>query len=409
VLIVLAVVLVLIGGFVAYIAVDGIPTYSVKKIHVSIETTPARVSRGKKIVGMLRAECHMNPATGYLTGHRLVDVPAEFGTLYSRNITNDKKFGIGAWSDEDIVYLLRTGVKPSGQYAPPYMVKLPHASDEDLYSIVSYLRSDDSLVRPQAIQDTECKPTLLVKFLSHVAFKPFDYPSQPISAPDMKDRIAYGKYLADDLISCYACHSADFKTMDVNTPSKSEGFYGGNNELLDLGAKKIYSANITPDKQTGIGTWSERDFDHALRGGFRPNNTPLRYPMSPLPELTEEEVGDIYAYLQTVPTINKATKKSEEYLLTGANITAGQRIYYKYSCYSCHGTEGVGVCDLRKGYLHYPTNDSLTTWIKHPSKIVPGTKMPDWAGVIQEAEYTPLCEYVRLLGERGMKGATALK
>ena len=40
--------------------------------------------------------------------------------------------GIGNWSDGDLIYLIRTGLKPDGQYIPPYMPKLVNISDEDL-------------------------------------------------------------------------------------------------------------------------------------------------------------------------------------------------------------------------------------------------------------------------------------
>jgi cytochrome c2 len=401
--IVLGSVLLLLGVGALYISMSGIPKYEVKKINLIVEKTPARVDRGRKIVSMLCAECHLNPETGRLTGHHLTDIPDVFGTLYSRNITQDKKYGIGTWTDGEIAVLLRTGVKRDGQYVPPYMVKLPRASDEDILSIISYLRSDDSLVQAVPIQDTDSKPSLLVKFLSHVAFKPFEYPTQPIAQPDVHDKIAYGRYIANSLAKCYACHSADFTKEDEMDPEKSLGYFGGGNEMLDLSGKRIYSANLTMDKETGIGNWTEAQFVHALREGFRPDNTPLRYPMTRKVELSEEECSAVWAYLKTIPLIHNPRKKSDEYILTGNNISAGQRIYYKYSCVSCHGTAGVGTCDLRKAYLKYHSNDSMMVWIKNPSKIIPGTKMPTWEGVIQNDEYVPLCEYVRLLGEQSLK------
>jgi len=406
--IVLGVVLILAGGAGLYIHFTGIPKYEVHKIDYKVEATPARLERGKKLVSMLCVGCHFNETTNGLTGKRMADLPPAFGTVYSRNITKDPTFGIGKWSDADIVYLLRTGLKPDGQYVPPYMVKLPHISDEDMASIITFIRSDDPLVQPQAIQDTDCKPTFLVKFLSRVAFKPFDYPTQPIATPLVTDRVAYGKYLVNDVLKCYECHSADFKTNNAFEPVKSEGYMAGDNELLDISGKKIYTPNLTTDPGTNISKWSEQQFVRTIKEGFRPDNSPLRYPMERLPELTDEEAGAIYAYLKTVPAIKKDRRPAEN-IVTTAGMNAGQQVYHKYMCYTCHGEAGAGVCDLRKAGQKYPADSSLIAWIKNPSKIVPGTKMPNWEGVIGEDEYQPLAQYVRALGEQARLGGDATK
>ena len=87
ILIAIATILILIGGAGLYISVSGIPKYEVKKIDLKVEVTPARVERGRKMVHMLCMGCHFDQTTGGLTGHLLIDVPKEFGTIYSCNIT----------------------------------------------------------------------------------------------------------------------------------------------------------------------------------------------------------------------------------------------------------------------------------------------------------------------------------
>ena len=70
-----------------------------------------------------------------------------------------------------------------------------------------------------------------MKFLTHVAFKPFDYPKAAIKAPDTADQVAYGRYLALDAFDCFACHSGDFKKMNDREPEKSFRFFGGGNGM----------------------------------------------------------------------------------------------------------------------------------------------------------------------------------
>jgi mono/diheme cytochrome c family protein len=244
----------------------------------------------------------MDKETGELTGSKMYDAPAEFGKIYSANITQDKTYGIGEWTDGEILRLLRTGIKRDGQYAPPYMAKLPNMSDSDMNAIISFLRSDHEVVQARAVEDKPCEPSFLTKALCNTVMKPFPMPSGPIPHPDPNDKVAYGRYLAVNL-DCFSCHSADFKTADFMIPENSEGYFGGGNRTLNMEGEVILTSNLTPDRETGIGTWSEEKFINAVKYGQVEGEKALRYPMTPFVHLSDEEVSAIYAYLQTIPPI----------------------------------------------------------------------------------------------------------
>ena len=255
---------------------------------------------------MLCAACHMDSATGALTGKRMPDLPGQFGESWSRNITADPVKGIGSWTNGEIAYLLRTGIARDGRYTPPWMVKLPNASDEDLRDIIAFLRSDDPLVAARDVDDRDSKPSLLTKVLCRVAFKPLPYAALGRPRRPREDKVAYGRYLVTSRLLCFSCHSADFKTNDDLQPEKSAGYLGGGNAMPDLSGRIVHTANLTPDTETGIGGWSEAQFRRALVDGIRPDNRPLRYPMVPYRPLGDEDVAAIYAYLRTVPPIRNA-------------------------------------------------------------------------------------------------------
>lgn len=385
------------GAFAAFVHVRGIPSYPVKKVDLKVEITPERVARGRIVSNMLCNECHLDSRTGRLTGRRLPDLPAEFGAAYSRNITRDKDAGIGAWTDGEIAFLLRTGINREGQYTPPWMPKLPRIDDEEIASIIAFLRSDDSLVRADPTPDRESEPTFIVKFLTYVAFKPFDYPESPVRAPDTADRVAYGRYLAVDAFDCYACHSGDFKKMNDREPEKSFRYFGGGNPMPDLGGKVIRTANLTPDPETGIGKWSEAQFVKALREGILPDGRLTRYPMARRPEFTESEAEAIYAYLRTVPAIRHEVPREWDDL-GGPVLADGKAVYTKYGCAACHGESGSGVGDLTQAAKRLPTDSLLKAWILDPPAFRPLTKMPPYKGVIKEEEFAPLLAHVRSLG-----------
>ena len=385
------------GLFAAYVAVTGIPRYAPGRIERKVEITPEKIERGRKFANILCLSCHQNPTTGKLTGKRIVDMPKEFGVAYSKNITKDPVKGIGAWTDGELIYFLRTGIHRTGQYVPPWMPKFPLLSDDDLEGIVAFLRSDDPLLAPDPSDPPGVtRPTFLSKFLSHTVFKPLPFPSRRIAAPAVDDKVAYGRYLSSSL-GCFSCHSADFKTMNELEPEKSAGFMGGGNPLLDQSGRTVRSANITFDEKTGIGKWSETDFDRAVRTGVRPDRRVLNYPMVPIPELTPEDAAALYAYLATVPKLSHAVSPPERRVLE-ADASEGKKAYYRYGCPSCHGDHGVGIGDLRKAVEHYPTDAQLVAWIRNPSSFKPGTKMPTWDGVIAESDYPALIAYVKELG-----------
>jgi mono/diheme cytochrome c family protein len=383
----------------AFVSVRGIPHYQAKPPTLTVARTPERVERGKKLSALMCAGCHENASTHRLTGKPLSDLPAVFGQVFSANITQHPVKGIGSWTDGEIAYLLRTGVTRDGRYLPPWMIKLPHTSDEDLYSIIAYLRSNEPAVAAANVDPVgTTRPSLLAKVLTNTVMKPLPYPDKPVVAPPPSDRVAFGRYLTTSL-DCFSCHSSDFKKVDILHPEKSAGFLGGGNPLVGVEGRTVLSANLTPDDETGIGRWSEHDFVRALREGFRPDGRALRYPMLPKTELTQDEASAIYAYLRTVPPIHNDVRREEE-KPTG-NPSAGRKLYAQYGCTGCHGAGGDGadgVPDLHHVGEHFKTDAELRGWIENPILTKPDTKMPVWKNIIADDDYAPLMAYVRSLG-----------
>lgn len=393
----IAVALVLfVAGALAYIDWSGIPRYAPQKVELHVDVTPERVERGGHTVQLLCAACHLDNKTASLAGKPMLDLPAQFGTAHTANITRDPETGIGSWTDGELAYLLRTGVTRDGRYTPPWMVKLPNMADEDLKDVIAFLRSDDPLVRPIKAKRPASKPSLLTKALSRIAFKPLPYPKAPIVAPDPADKVAHGRYLVQARAICFPCHSADFAKVDDFVPERSAGYLGGGNAMPDMNGRIVKTANITPDLETGIGNWSEDEFVRLLRFGVRPDFTVIAYPMVPFPELSDDDARAIYAYLRTVPPIKNAVARPAAITVDG--VDAGRAAYYRYGCNSCHGDTGVGIYDLRKGAKDFATDDELIAYIRHPEIAKPGVKMPTWDGVIAEADYAPLAAFARKLG-----------
>ena len=393
-----------VAGVAAWVLLNGLPTYPVEPNATRVDVTPARVSRGRDLVTMMCASCHLDSATRTLSGKRMVDAPPEFGVIYAPNITRHAERGIGRWSDGDVLRLLRTGIRPDGRYVPPYMPKLPRAADEDLAAIVAYLRSDDPLVAPTETAPPTSTPGFLTKALARLVWSPLPYPEALLTAPDDSAPLARGRYLANDLLDCYGCHSADFKTVDVLHPERSAGFYQGGNRLRDADGQDVVSANLTPDAQTGIGAWSEDALVRALTRGQRPDGTTTRYPMLPYAALSDADARAIHAYLRTLAPVT-APRPAVTTVPPLATST-GQQVYRDRGCASCHGDRGNGVYDIRHALAKYTSDESLAAFIRNPGAAVPRITMPVFDGVVADSDMSALVTYLRSLRVAAPPGGT---
>lgn len=300
--ILVGVILLVLGIGAATIQFGGIPKYEVKAPDLKVEADSAMIAEGKRLATMVCNHCHM-AENGKLEGKLMLDLPAEFGKAWSANITRHPEYGAGRYTDGELAFLLRTGIKRDGQYSPPWMPKFPHLSDHDLHSIIAYLRSDAPELEPSDKVQPASQPSFLAKMLCRVAFKPLPYPTEKIEAPPASDKVAFGEYLATGKVDCYGCHSPSFETMNIMEPEKTPGYFSGGNAMPNMEGELVYTRNLTPDKETGIGNWTEKQFIEAVRFGRRPNGEMVRYPMLPFPAMTEEEASAIWAYLQTIPAI----------------------------------------------------------------------------------------------------------
>lgn len=290
-------------GLVLYAQLRGIPRYPQPRVSVTaVAGTPAQLALGEKLVQADCADCHLSRQTNALTGHQLLDTPKEFGALFSANITQDAAHGIGAWSDPELVSMLRTGIGRDGRYR----VIMPHfvyMSDEDMSAILAFLHSGHQWVKANPTPSREQQPSLLLKVLTNTVMKPTPLVPGAQAAPATTDAVAYGRSLVVGRYACYECHSKDFKTNNALHPEQSAGYLGGGNQLVDAQGQPIMSRNITGDAATGIGNWTAAQLAAALRFGQSPHG-PLRYPMPKYSTMTDEETTAIYAYLQSVPKLN---------------------------------------------------------------------------------------------------------
>jgi mono/diheme cytochrome c family protein len=139
---------------------------------------------------------------------------------------------------------------------------------------------------------------------------------QAAASPDRQNfsLVEKGRYLAI-AADCAACHDA----------TDGRSFAGGRPIETPFG--NIVASNITPDQETGIGSWSDDDFDNAVRGGVRPDGARL-YPAMPYnayTKMSRDDVLAIRAYLASIQPVRKSVDSNT--LPFPFNIRAAMRAW----------------------------------------------------------------------------------
>ncbi len=286
--------------FVSWIEFTDIPKYDVHPVSLKIPTDSASIQHGKKIALVYCASCHLGP-DGKFSGRQITASTNPLAELWSANITRHPTLGLGKYSNDELTYLLRTGVKRDGKMAGYFMSSL-QMSDNDMASIIAFLRSDDKLLESTEASHPGPDYKLIGKtlFKLHV-FKPLPYNGKPVLEPQATDKIAYGRYLTTGRYECYRCHSKSFETNDLVNPEKSEGYLSGGNPIENEEFKPVVSANITSHKINGIGAWTYEQFAQTIKSGMRPNGKTLSSVMPRFASMSDEETQAIWTYLQSVP------------------------------------------------------------------------------------------------------------
>jgi mono/diheme cytochrome c family protein len=192
------------------------------------------------------------------------------------------------FTDADWIRAIRHGVRRNGQ-SVLFMPSQEYTgmSDDDLGALVAYLKSLPPVDNPQpassvgplgrALFVAGQLPLLPAEMIDHGATRRASAPSGAT--------VENGAYIVE---GCKGCHGAELAGGKIpGTPPEWPP-----------------AANITPDRATGIGAWTEADFVRALRTGRRPDGRELRSEFMPwknFAHFTDDELAAMWAYLRTVP------------------------------------------------------------------------------------------------------------
>jgi mono/diheme cytochrome c family protein len=264
-----------------------------------------------------------------------------FGTLYSTNITPDKETGIGNYSDQEFLAAVQHGKRQDGAMLYPAMpyTSYTYLSDADALAIKAYLFSLPP-VRASAPDNTLGFPfnqRWAMWFWSTVFSPDTRYMPDTSKTPEWNR----GAYLTEALAHCGECHTPRNLAFALDNRKK----FGG---AITAGWRAF---NISSDKATGVGGWSDDDLISYLSIGHAKGRGTASGPMGEavdhsFSKLAPEDIKAIVAYLRSVPAVAStdlpattapAAPASHK---EGPTADARGKIVFQQACVSCHGWSG---------------------------------------------------------------------
>jgi mono/diheme cytochrome c family protein len=302
------------------------------------------ITRGEYLARAADCEvCHTAPGGAAYAGGLAFPLP--FGTLYSTNITADKATGIGDYSDADFLNAVQRGIRKDGARLYPAMPypSYTYMTDADALAIKAYLFSQP-LVHATPPANTLGFP--YNQRWSMIFWSRF-FSANSRFAPNTAQSAEWnrGAYLAEALAHCGDCHTPRNLAFALDNRKKFAGAI----------AAGWHAFNITPDKGTGIGGWSDDEVTAYLAKGHAPDRGTAAGPMGEAVDhsfshMAAADISALVVYLRSVPPI--ASRDLPATIAPPApaspntnNATAdalGKKVFQE-ACVSCHDWTGVSA------------------------------------------------------------------
>ncbi|RYZ99467.1 MAG: c-type cytochrome [Sphingobacteriaceae bacterium] len=282
---------------------------------IKVEKTPARIARGEYLANHVTVciDCHSTRDWSKFGGPIDSNVVGAGGELFDRRIgipgeiyvPNLTPLNLERYTDGELFRAITTGVKKDGSAIFPIMPWQSYAKmdREDIYDIIAYIRT----LKPHG----KNYPAHKLDFPLNLIVNTMPQPAALGKKPSPADTVKYGEYLVT-AAACIECHTQD----DKGKMLPGMEYAGG--KMFAMPGGELRSANITPDKDTGIGAWTKEQFVARFRQFA--DGTAQPYPVKPdefqtiMPwwkygGMKVSDLEAVYAYLGTLkPVTNPVVK-----------------------------------------------------------------------------------------------------
>jgi mono/diheme cytochrome c family protein len=266
------------------------------------------IARGQYVFALAGGcACHTVPKGTPNAGARAFPIP--FGTVYSTNITQDKETGLGGWTDRQIFDAIIKGIRRDGSRILPVMPyeKYSGMAQEDLTALIAFLKTLKPVRKPTP--ELKTWVPFMRSLGTFVYLKLFGrFHSSPPQAP--KVGIERGRYLVEHVSLCGDCHTP---RNSIGVPQQSLYMAGAGEKTGPLGEAV---PNITPDKETGIGSWKREEIAELILTGTKPDFDNVEGLMDEViqgaphgyKDMKKDDALAIADYLKSIPPIKNKIK-----------------------------------------------------------------------------------------------------
>lgn len=278
---------------------------------IKVELTRERIARGEYLANAVMGctDCHGQRDFSVFAAPKVPGSEGHGGEVYDQTLGFPGRYvapnltptHLKDWTDGEIFRAITTGVSKDGHALFPVMPYLHYGQmdQEDIKSVIAYLRT----LKPIDFTPEKSKSDFPMNFIIN---------TMPTAAkfsqiPDKSNTIAYGKYLVN-AADCITCHTKQEQGKFVGAP------FSGGFEFKFPDGSVARSANITPDKNTGIGSWTEDQFVERFKEFADSSFIPVKVhdgefktlmPWTFYANMKKEDLKAIYAYLCTVKPVNQ--------------------------------------------------------------------------------------------------------
>jgi len=278
--------------------------------------------------------CHTVPGGQEFAGGRPFELP--FGTIYAPNITPDRETGIGAWTDAEFVRALRRGVGRHGEDLYPVFPYTAYAllSTDDALAIRAWLATLTPVRQPN--RDNELGFPFNQRYAVR-AWKALFLPTESFR-PDPARDAAWnrGAYLVEALAHCAECHTPRNAMFALD---RGRAYAG---EVQD----GWLAYNISSDRETGIGAWTDDQLAQYLSTGHAAGRGPASGPMAEavsysLRFLEPDDIRAMVTYLRSIPPQSSGPPVVQAGAAPVEADPLGARLFAQ-ACAGCHLPNGQG-------------------------------------------------------------------
>jgi len=348
------------------------------------------IRRGEYVMRL--ADCAACHNANFAGGYR-IDTP--FGALETSNVTPDRQTGIGNMTERDFFNAVRQGKGDHGFLYPamPY-TSYTQLTDNDMHDLWAFF----STVTPVAHEVNE---NAGMNFpynirLAMMGWNLLFFKNEGYSPQQQSQAWNRGKYIVDGPAHCSVCHTA----RNPLGGEVSGGYLHGG----DLGT--WYAPDISSDKESGIGRWSEQNIIDYLHTGSDEKSVAAG-PMAEAVEhstqyFTQDDLQSIAVYLRSLPA--SGSPKERPFHLADAARKQGE-LAYEVNCSACHGLQGEGIKNMIPAFAD---NDSMQknprnmihamlkgTRAPHTDSLQTAAGMPSFAWKMDDGQIADILNYVR--------------